>query len=71
MKITGTKIIQLSDSERNLLVAAGRLLSDLADQIDSMGCDDALVMELNHGYEICLGTAQEEKFEYVIDDGEE
>lgn len=70
MKITGTKIIELSEDEKNILVTAGRLLSDLADQIDSMDCDDEMVMELNRGYDICLDTARQGKFEYVIDDGD-
>lgn len=71
MKITGTKIITLSEDEKDILIKAGRLLSDFADQIDSIGCDDALVMDLNHGYEICLDVARHGKFEYIIDDGEE
>lgn len=71
MKISGIKVIELSEREKNILVTAGRLLSDLADQIDSVGCDEDLVMELNRGYDICLDTARQGKFEYVIDDGEE
>ena len=71
MKITGMKVIQLNTQEKTLLTNAGHLLSDLAEQIDSMGADDDLVSRLNDCYELCLDVVREEKFEYVIDDGEE
>lgn len=71
MTISGVKVIRLSGEERHVLTTAGRLLSDLAEEIDSIGMDDALVMELNRAYEACLDVAREEKFEYVLDDGNE
>lgn len=71
MKITGVKVIRLSTAEKSLLTKAGHLLSDLAEQIDSMGADDDFVMRLNAGYDVCLDVVREEKFEYVLEDGEE
>ena len=71
MTISGVKVIRLSDEEKSLLTQAGRLLSDLADQIETVGYDGDLVLELNNAYETCLDVAREEKFEYVLDDGNE
>lgn len=71
MKITGVKVIRLTAEEKTLLTKAGHLLSDLAEQIDSMGADDDFVMRLNAGYDVCLDAVREEKFEYVLEDGEE
>lgn len=71
MKITGMKVIQLNTQEKTLLTNAGHLLADLAEQIDSMGADDDLVSRLNNCYELCLDVVREEKFEYIMDDGEE
>ena len=71
MKITGVKVIRLSPAEKTLLTKAGHLLSDLAEQIDSMGADVDFVMRLNAGYDVCLDVVREEKFEYIMDDGEE
>ena len=71
MKITGKKVIRLSSAEKDLLRKAGRLLSDLAEQIDSTGADDELVSQLNAGYVVCLNVVHEEQFEYIMDDGEE
>ena len=71
MTVSGVKVIRLSEEEKSLLTRAGRLLGDLADQIDGFGEDDDLVMELNRAYDTCLDVVREEKFEYVIDDGNE
>ena len=71
MKITGMKVIQLNTQEKTLLTNTAHLLADLAEQIDSIGADDDLVSRLNDCYELCLDVVREEKFEYVIDDGNE
>ena len=73
MTISGVKVIRLSEEEKSLLTQAGRLLSDLADEIDAVGVgyDGALVMELNRAYETCLDMAREGRFEYTLDDGNE
>jgi hypothetical protein len=71
MKITGKKVIRLSAEEKELMRKAGHLLSDLAEQIDSMGADIDFVMRLNAGYDVCLDVVREEQFEYILDDGEE
>ena len=71
MTISGVKVIRLSDDEKSLLSEAGRLLSDLADQIDGIGADEDFVMELNRAYDTCLGVVREGRFEYVLNDGDE
>lgn len=70
MTISGVKVIRLSDDEKSLLSKAGRLLSDLAEEIDGIGADDAFVMELNRAYDACLDAAREGRFEYVLNDGD-
>ena len=69
MKITGKKVIQLNDAEKEILVKAGRILSDLADELDAYESD--LAYELNRAYDTCLDVSREEKFEYELDDGNE
>ena len=71
MKITGKKVIRFSHEEKELLRKAGCLLSDLAEQIDSMSADDDFVVRLNSGFEVCFDVAREEQFEYIMDDGDE
>ena len=68
MRVTGVKVIQLTTEEKTLLTNAGHLLSDLAEQVDSVGADGAFVARLNDCYETCLDVVQEGKFEYVIDE---
>ena len=69
MKITGKKVIQLNDAEKEILVKARRILGELADELDVYDSD--LAYELNRAYETCLDVSREEKFEYEIDDGNE
>lgn len=69
MKITGVKVIELTERERNILHGAGVILSDLADQIDSIGADEDLVMELNRAYDTCLEVSRRDAFKYEINDG--
>lgn len=73
MTISGVKVIRLSDEEKGLLSDAGRLLSDLADEIEMVGVgyDGAFVMELNRAYETCLDVVRENEFKYALDDGDE
>lgn len=71
MKITGKKVIRLSDEEKYILRQAGTLLSDLAEQIDSMNADIDFVVRLNAGFEVCADVVRMEQFEYTMDDGEE
>lgn len=71
MKITGKKVIRLTDEEKSILREAGHLLSDLAEQVDSMNADIDFVVRLNAGYDVCLDVVREEQFEYIMDDGEE
>ena len=70
MKITGVKVIELTEREINILQGAGAILSDLADQIDSTGADEDFVMELNRAYDACLEASRRGPFKYEIDDGE-
>lgn len=70
MTISGVKVIRLNKEERDLLSEAGRLLSDLADQIDIVGCDEEFVMELNRAYDTCLGVVREIEFKYELDGDE-
>ena len=69
MTITGRKVIRLNDTEKEILVKAGRILSDLADELDAYDSD--LAYELNRTYETCLDVSREERFDYEIDDGNE
>lgn len=69
MKITGVKVIELTERERNILHGAGVILSDLADQIDNIGADEDFVMELNRAYSTCLDVSRRETFKYEINDG--
>ena len=70
MKITGVKVIELTERERNILHGAGTILSDLADQIDSIGMDEDFAIELNRAYSICLEASRRGTFKYEINDGE-
>ena len=70
MTISGVKVIRLSDDEKSLLTQAGRLLSDLADQIDGIGADEDFVMELNRAYDTCLDVVREIEFKYELDGDE-
>ena len=69
MTITGRKVIQLNDAEKEILVKAGRILGELADELDVYDSDFAY--ELNRAYETCLDVSREERFEYEINDGNE
>ena len=69
MTITGRKVIQLNDAETEILVKAGRILGELADELDVYDSDFAY--ELNRAYETCLDVSREERFEYEINDGNE
>ena len=69
MKITGKKVIILSDDEKVALKRAARVLEDLAEQVDPM--DDDFAMELNRAYDACMDAAQRGSFEYDLDDGDE
>ena len=71
MTVSGVKVIRLSEEEKSLLAQAGRLLSDLADEIDTTGHNGDFVMELNRAYDTCLGVVREIEFNYPLDDGNE
>ena len=72
MKITGSVKITLGAEEKTTLKQASRILSDLADQLDTMaGCDDDLIMELNRAFDTCRDISTREFFEYELDDGNE
>ena len=69
MKVTGVKVIELSERELNILHGAGVILSDLADQIDNTGMEEDLVVELNRAYSTCLEVTRRGTFKYEINDG--
>ena len=69
MKISGKKVIELNKEEKETLVKAGRILANLADELDAYDSD--LAYELNQAYSTCLDVSREERFEYEIDDGDE
>jgi plasmid maintenance system antidote protein VapI len=70
MKITGVKVIELTEREMNILHGARTILSDLAEQIDTIGADEDFVMELNRAYDTCLEVSRQGVFKYEINDGE-
>lgn len=69
MKVAGTRIITLSREEVEILRGASRVLSDLAEEIDSTGEDGDFVMELNRAYDTCVEASQKIRFEYTISEG--
>ena len=69
MKISGKKVIELTREEKEILIKAGRILADLADELDAYDSD--LAYELNRAYDTCLSVSREEVFEYDLDDGNE
>ena len=71
MTVSGVKVIRLSDEEKILLKKAGQLLSDLADEIETVGNNEEFVLELNRAYETCFDVAMENEFKYALDDGSE
>ena len=71
MTVSGIKVIRLSEEEKSLLTQAGRLLSDLADEVDMVERDGVFVMELSRAYNTCFDVSREGRFEYVLNDGDE
>ena len=68
MKITGKKIITLSDDEKDILMKAANILDILSDELDAI--NEEVADELCAAYNICRDTAHRGTFEYDLDDGE-